>query len=227
MTPDEQIRKQILDHLSWDARVHAAEVRVMCEGGRVVLAGSVPSHAGRWAAEQGAWGVPGVRMVHNRLAIRYPAEAEVPADDEIAINIRSKLLWNSDIDASNIEVAVAAGVATLEGTADSYWKKVKAEILAYDVIGVTQVENKLAVVPTRNIVDEAIGEDIVDALARSGAVDLEDIDVQVESGVVTLSGTVPDARALRIARDAAAHTAGVVDVKSELEIGKAEAKFYF
>jgi osmotically-inducible protein OsmY len=222
MILDEQIKKQVVEHLYWDDRVNAADVRVTSVDGRVVLAGSVPSHMALQAAERDAWSVPGVKSVNNRLIISYAAVPAVPADDEVAATIQSKLLWNSNIDPSTIDISVAAGIVTLEGTVDSYRKKMKAEILAYDVIGVTLVENRLAVVPSRDIVDEVIGEAIVDALDRSGAFDFDTLDVQVENGVVTLSGTVPDARVLRAARDAAAHTPGVVDVRSELEISKEE-----
>jgi osmotically-inducible protein OsmY len=220
MVLDEQIKKHIVEQLYWDDRVNAADVRVTSVDGRVVLAGSVPHYTALKAAEQDAWRVPGVKLVENELTITYPPETAVPEDEEIGINIRSKLLWSSDVDPSTIDVSVIAGIATLEGTVDSYWKKVKAEILAYDIIGVTQVENRLAVVPTRDIFDEAIGESIIAALDRNRLIDLDTIDIEVENGVVTLSGSVPDYDALQAAQDAAAHTPGVVDVKPELVIAK-------
>lgn len=222
MITDKQIKKHIVEQLYWDDRVNAADVRVTSVDGRVVLAGNVPHYTALQAAERDAWRVPGVKSVENQLVIRYPAEAAIPADDELRLNILSKLLWSSDVDPATIEVSVAAGVATLEGTVDSYWKKVKAEVLAYDVIGVNLVENRLAVVPTRDILDEAIGESIMAALARTRGVDLAAVDVQVENGVVTLSGAVPDYKTLQAVRGAAVHTLGVVDVQTELVISRAK-----
>jgi osmotically-inducible protein OsmY len=218
MTPDEQIKKQVVEKLYWDDRVNAADVRVWSDGGKVVLSGSVPSYQCLKAAEHDAWSVPGVKMVENRLTILYPAEEQMPTAEEVRAGIERKLQWSRDIDPTTMEVSVTAGVATLKGTVDSYWKKDKAEILAYDVIGVTLVENKLAVVPSRAVIDEAIGESVTAAIDRIGAIDINALDIKVENRTVTLSGTVPHYGALQAARDAAIHTLGVVDVEIQLVI---------
>ena len=82
----------------------------------------------------------------------------------------------------------------------------------------TDVENRLAIVPTRTITDETIGTDIINALKRNVLIAAELVDVRVTNGVVTLSGSVPNWSALRAARNAAYHTAGVIDVRDSLAI---------
>jgi osmotically-inducible protein OsmY len=56
------------------------------------------------------------------------------------------------------------------------------------------------------------------AIERRRNVNIEDIDIRVENGVVTLSGTVPDWDARRAAINAAEFTKGVIDVLDELTI---------
>ncbi|RYY45446.1 MAG: BON domain-containing protein [Actinomycetales bacterium] len=53
-----------------DAIVDAAHVHAAVHGDRIVLTGSVASHAERRAAERAAWSSPHVNTVDNRLTIR-------------------------------------------------------------------------------------------------------------------------------------------------------------
>jgi threonine aldolase len=94
----------------------------------------------------------------NRLAVQG-APAAAPDDRAIAGNIRNLIRLSSAIDETRISVAVAAGVVILEGTLDSFWKKARVEALTAEVAGVTSIHNKIAVVPSRNILDEVIAGD--------------------------------------------------------------------
>jgi osmotically-inducible protein OsmY len=71
-------------------------------------------------------------------------------------------------------------------------------------------------VPTKKQSDAAIAEAIVAALNRNKWIDPNRIDVVVENGVVTLSGTVMNWAARRGANDIAAYTPGVVDIQDNL-----------
>ena len=106
----------------------------------------------------------------------------------------------------------------MEGSVDSFWKKLHAERVASDLAGVSRVENRLAVVPTGRFADEAIATDIVGALKRHSLVDAERVELRVADGVVSLSGSVPSPRARRLAREVARRTAGVIDVRDNLSI---------
>jgi hypothetical protein len=50
-----------------------------------------------------------------------------------------------DVDASDIEVVVAAGIVTLDGTVEDRHQKRIAEFIADDVVGVDDVRNQLKV----------------------------------------------------------------------------------
>ncbi len=79
-------------------------------------------------------------------------------------------------------------------------------------------DNEMGVVPTEQPIDEAIARDIEAALGRNINVNVEDVTVEVENGVVTLTGTVPTWAAWRAAYNTAIYTSGVVDIVDQLVI---------
>jgi osmotically-inducible protein OsmY len=59
---------------------------------------------------------------------------------------------------------------------------------------------------------------VTDAIERSAAVSIENVDVRVRDGVVMLSGIVSDRVAVDAAFDAARYTRGVVNVENFLTV---------
>jgi osmotically-inducible protein OsmY len=216
MPTDEKIKKDVTDHLYWDYRVDASEVQIEVDDGIVVLDGTVPSFVAMESAADDAWSVRGVMGVENDLEVRYEPSIDIPTDDEIRSNIQKIFLWNPHLTAYKIDVEVEDGWVTLEGTVDAFWKKIRSELEAKDVIGVLGVTNKLSVVPTESITDESIAENVVDAIDRDVRVRVEDINVEVEMGEVTLTGNVPSWSAKTAAYSSALYTNGVIDVVDKL-----------
>lgn len=66
--------------------------------------------------------------------------------------------------------------------------------------------------------DERIREDVCEALYADPYVDASDVEVSVQSGEVTLRGTVGDRRIKRMAEDCAHDVSGVADVRNELRV---------
>ena len=62
---DEQIQTDVLDELKWEPRVRPNEIGVAVEDGVVTLTGWVDSYTKRWAAEDAAHRVHGVKAVAN------------------------------------------------------------------------------------------------------------------------------------------------------------------
>lgn len=204
------IKTDIQDQLFWDNRVLSTDVNIdVDDSGHVTLKGTVPSSFARRAAAEDAWMVAGVKKVDNQISVKYPTSITVPTDSEIKSNIESAFLWDVSLNSTKIDVQVTAGIATLEGTVDSYWKKIHAENKASDITGVLSVINKIAVVPTEDFIDEDIATDIVDSIDRKVAVNVDDVTVKVSDGNVTLSGSLPDYSAWSAAYDSALYTAGV------------------
>jgi hypothetical protein len=68
--------------------------------------------------------------------------------------------------------------------------------------------------------DERIREDVCERLTMDHDVDASDIEVTVEGGVVTLSGTVRERYAKRTAEDICESVRGVKDVQNDLRVAR-------
>lgn len=215
---DETVEKNIQDQLFWDSRVDETNVNVQVNNGQVTLTGTVPTATAKRAAEDDALVIPGVNSLKNLITIQFPENIEVPTDTEIKNNIKNVFIWNPVIDISDVDLEVDTGVVTLKGTIDSYWKKIRAEELAFNMSGVIDVVNELAVVPTESYLDKSIAEDIINAFDRNINIDVDTIDVTVKDGVVTLSGTLDNWYGIRSAYDIAQYTYGVKDVVNNITL---------
>jgi osmotically-inducible protein OsmY len=218
MPTDEKIKKDVTDQLYWDYRVDASDVQIIVDDGLVQLEGTVPSFSAKESASNDAWSVGGVIRVENDLEVKYAPGLTVPTDDEIRSNIMDVFLWNPYLTSYKIDVSVKNGWVSLEGTVDAYWKKVRAEMEAKDVLGVLGVTNKIAVVPSESITDERIAEDVVSAVDRDIRVFADDVDVKVEDGHVILTGSVPTWTAKSATHSATLYTYGVKDVRDRITV---------
>lgn len=215
---DEKIKIDIIDQLFWDTRVDASNIMVAVEDGVVELSGTVATHTGRRSAELDAYDVAGVKVVKNKLAVMYPEEVKAPSDEDVQAGIKNALLWSSYINSSTIEVGVMDGIATMRGTIDTYWKKLKITELARNVTGVLDVVNEVAIVPTRAHTDQAIAKDVMNAIDRNSRTRYENIDVAVSGGVVSLAGNVSNWKIKEELLEIASCTAGVRDIIDRLQV---------
>jgi osmotically-inducible protein OsmY len=213
---DEEIKKDVVDQLYWDSRIDASKITVEVEEGVVRISGTVPTYTARQCAYRDAFSIEGVTWVDNDIAV-LPA-AGGPTDSEIEANVSSALGWNPDLVGTVIDVIVRYGWVTLEGSVATFWQKQHAEDVASNVNGVVGITNSLAVAPTGDYEDEVIGEEILTALGRHSEVDVNDINVLVANGSVTLSGKVPTWSARLAAYEAALFTGGVVNIHDDLRV---------
>ena len=212
---DEDIDKQIIDELYWDNSVNAADVAVTVRDGIVTLEGTVPSYRAKVTATDDAYDVTGVILVDNQLKVEFP---KPPTDSEIESNVENALSWDFDLDSQKIQVAVDNGDVKLLGTVDAYWKKMTAETDVSKVRGVRSIKNEIAIVPTNERRDEQIAKDVEEALRRKWLVNVNDVDVEVKHGNVTLTGDVQSHMARDEADEAAFYTDGVKAVDNKLSI---------
>jgi osmotically-inducible protein OsmY len=211
---DEEIKKDVIEQLYWDNKVDAADIKVTVRDGKVTLSGTVQNYPARGSARLDAWVVRGVNSVVDNINVRYRESAS--DDESIETYSRSVIRWNPDLKKESIDVRVDNGKVILEGTVNAVWKKIKAEDIVSNVDGVLSIINKIAVIPTGDLIDENIAKDIIAAIDRNVSLDVEDVNVEVERGRVTLTGTVPSLIAHRAAYEAAVYTYGVVGVDNSL-----------
>ncbi len=220
MRTDELIKQSVVYELSRDTRVDASKVEVTVDNGQVTLTGEAPTLLGKSAATDDALAILGVIEVDNLIVVKYPSSIRVPTDAEVKSNILMKLAGSPDIDVLDLEVTVDAGVVTLRGTVDAYWKRSFVENLVAPEAGVIFIENHVAVTPTDEVLDKAIAEDIVTSLEARALVNADDIEVFVSDGAVELTGSVSDWAAREAAANAALHTAGVKSLQNNLLISR-------
>lgn len=216
---DEEIKRDVVDQLYWDARVDASKLGVEVRNGTVTVQGEAPSPIALGAAEEDAWAIPGVMNVRNQVQVVYPSSVTLPSDDEIRHRIEADFANNPSLDITELRVSVDAGLVTVEGTVDAYWKKRLVDDLALSQVGVVEVVNEVAVVPTDKLSDRAVANALTDALDRNILVDPDDVNVRVSEGNVRLSGWVPNQAARREALDTACCTLGVREVWDNLRVG--------
>jgi osmotically-inducible protein OsmY len=112
------------------------------------------------------------------------------SDSDIKRDVEAELKWDPDIDATDIGIAVKAGVVTLTGFVRSYMHKWQAESDVKHVAGVTGIANDLEVrLPSSSErPDPEIARDAVSALKTELPYSSEHMKVIVKSGWVTLEG---------------------------------------
>ncbi len=220
---DEVIRRMVIEQLQWDGRLSNSEIEVRVKGGQVILEGKVSSFSARQAAEADVLLVPEVVKVVDKTSIVYQGGAQGVTDDEIRSSLLNRFLWNPNINASELEVSSENGNVTLTGTVDGYWKKLRAEEIAYDVRGVVHVHNELAVVPSHEYGDREIADNITGALRRGGRVDVEHLELQVENGTVTVGGALSSRDEEYEILHALHYTRGVRDVVNLMTVRRKAA----
>ncbi|MBU8974660.1 MULTISPECIES: BON domain-containing protein [unclassified Lysobacter] len=73
--------------------------------------------------------------------------------------------------------------------------------------------------------DERIADDLIERLTRDDDIDAREILIAVESGVVTLTGEVPERRMKHLAEDLAVAVQGVRDVHNRLHVDRGAHSF--
>jgi osmotically-inducible protein OsmY len=184
---DAQLQHDVLEELKWDARVQPNEIGVAVKDGIVTLTGWVDSYAKKWAAEEGALRVRGVKAVANDIEVRLPGSAE-RTDADIAAAALRALEWDAFIPADRVKVSVSKGWVTLEGEVDWAFQREDAERVVRRLTGVRGVTD-LIKVKSRPTPAE-LKQKIEEALVRSAETDAQRITVEVQGSKVILKGTV-------------------------------------
>ena len=214
---DEDIQREVLDELAWDARVQPNEIGVAVSDGVVTLTGWVDSYARKWAAEQSAHRVRGVRAVANDIQVQLIGSAE-RTDGDIALAASRALEWDSFVPSERLDVTVANGWVMLRGEVEWQYQKRAAERNVRRMPGVRGVTNLISVRPSTPPTQVDLARRIRDALVRCAETDAEQITVEVVGDRVVLTGSVRSGRERHEVERVVWSAPGVGEVENRLTV---------
>jgi osmotically-inducible protein OsmY len=212
---DAQLQADVMAELKWDARLQPNEIGVSVKDGIVMLGGYVDSYTKKWAAEERARHVRGVKAVVNEIEVRLPGSSERKDPDIAAAAVRA-LEWNALVPADRIKVTVSNGWITLDGEVDWEYQRDTAERSVRNLVGVKGVTNLIKVSPRATPTD--LKQKIEQALKRITEEDAQRINVEVEGSKVILRGTVRSWIEKREAERTAWSAPGVTAVDNQITI---------
>jgi osmotically-inducible protein OsmY len=211
---DEEIKKAVKDAFLDDPRVLSFNPEVEVSSGTVTMSGIVGNLRAKRAAEQDARNTLGVWRVKNHLKVR----PTIPTNTELENRVAMALLDNPYVERYKIYIDAHTGRVYLSGNVHTSFEKNQAERVTEGVKGVTGIANNLKH-DTRWVwkPDWEIRQNVKDQLWWSPFVEADDINIAVDDGVVTLSGTV-DSWSERDDAEKNAFQGGAKDVNNNLAV---------
>jgi hyperosmotically inducible protein len=156
------------------------------------------------------------------------ARKQVSKDADVALtsDVKEALVDSGIARTGEIQVETQDRVVQLSGFVDSESTQELALRAAKGVDGVASVRNDLVVSPSKPTTSEAKDDAVIAAKVRKqldqqpNAKDARDINVEVNEGVVQLSGFVESVDDKNRAADVVASIAGVKDVRNDIALGR-------
>ena len=238
---DDLIASDVAKRLKTDRGLDNSSISVKSvDKGAVILTGKAASLDDHQRALYYAASAPGVHRVVSEINVSDTlpdddfktdvvikrTSGAVRSDLWITSATKMRLAADSRTPATEINVDSREGVVTLFGMVPSQDAKAAAAEMAQGVAGVKRVENQIEVVSTakQEMVqarDEEIQEGVRKALSDRGEQENANINVQVENGVVRLTGTVPTWQRNLSAVYVARSVAGVRSIRNEMTVKSA------
>lgn len=214
MKTDLQVQRDVEEELRCDPRVEAGQITVTAQRGAVELKGTVATYAARWAAEDAAKRVEGVRTVKHDLIVDLPVRHQ-RSDATLAAAVEAALAWDVCVP-ETVTSSVAAGAVTLKGFVTWNFQREAATAAVRRLAGVVAVHEEIVLAPRNTLVE--VREHVMAALRRQARRDGRSIQVASSAGKVTLSGHATSRQAIEEAVTTAWAAPGVTEVIDRVEL---------
>lgn len=219
MKPDDEIRKNVLDEIQWDAQLTkiAPQIGVTAKNEVVTLSGNVDHYSQKLAAEKAAKRVKDVKVVAMDIQVKGAGHLDEITDAKIAEAVRNALVWHSAVNEDAINIKVEDGWIYLEGLVDWEYERKAAQRAVENLRGVKGVINQVRI-KEKKVQAAEVKKKIRAAFHRHATVDSADIKVLTKDGKVTLSGKVRSWTEWKDAENVVWSMPGVSEVENKLEI---------
>ena len=177
-----QIIDEIFQH---DRSISSPLIDVETKNGIVTLSGTVSTLLEKDYAQELAQTIKGVHSLINLIKV----EPQRRTDEELKRDAHNSLVHDSVVESYEVAVEANDGTVTLSGAVDSWAEKMLPERIIKGVRGVKDVVNNLEVLETVRP-DHELRAEIRRLLEIDTMIDDVLVQVQVQDGVVTLSGSV-------------------------------------
>jgi osmotically-inducible protein OsmY len=243
-SPDEErrleieakVRSVLRSEPRLDPHFHLRELRFDPDG-VVLLDGEVPDVAAKKLALEKVAAIPGIAGIADRLHVKPITQM---TDKEIRVHVRDGLIEAKSLNSleireldsgewrlmrgvpagasGNIDIEVADGVVSLDGSVPGLTSKRLAGVIAWWVPGVRDVFNGIAVDPPEEDSPDMIAEAVRIVLEKDPFVNASQIRVGVRKTLVRLTGIVPSETERQAAERDAWMVFGVDTVVNEIVV---------
>jgi osmotically-inducible protein OsmY len=138
---DTDIAHTVVNALRWDIQVPDDRIKASVDDGWIDLEGQVEWQYQKWAAEGAVRNLTGVKGVSNLITVK----PKTASTYEVGQKIKDSLRRHAERDADKITIDAKDGRVTLRGTVSSFAERQDAERAAWQALGVTNVEDLIAV----------------------------------------------------------------------------------
>ncbi len=196
------------------------------DGGWVMLNGEVNTLYDKDRIYEIASHIHGVTRITNDINVVPRRTTEIKnttniPSDIIEHDVRMLMDKNAAItEPDNINIAVDGSLVILSGHVNFYREKILARTVASQVRGVTAIQNDIKITPINQAIDDQNLKEVFESILHDEfpLVDQNQININVQNGFVTISGTVSNLWVKNNMAKEFASVEGVIDVINKLEV---------
>jgi osmotically-inducible protein OsmY len=225
---DKQIYEEISNRLDSDVWINEKKLKLNVSEGSVIITGSVPSVWAKLRIEALAVTTGAKEIDVDGIDIdssleQFPKKTiKTRSDQQIRESLMQALELDPRVEAIQIVASIKSGFVELSGSVSDWQAKRAAVETARNVYGVVDVTDNIRVKPVIVLSDEEIKNRLATAWSNTAMLDDSSVEFEVDSGKVTLSGTVVSFYQLRLAQEIAESISGIAEISNEIQVAKAD-----